>query len=107
MPRRNRKGRGRQNERAIKWTLWRQMTRNLVGSQAGYICHYCGRKTLRNVPDSHPLAFTVDHLTPRSRGGGWKRENLVCCCRECNNSKGDMTAEEFTSKASRCLPESI
>lgn len=95
MPRRNRKGRGRQNGRKIKWTIWRQMTRNLVGSQARYICHYCGRKTKREASTGDPLAFTVDHLIPRSRGGGWKKENLVCACRECNNTKGDMTEAEF------------
>lgn len=97
MPRRNKKGRAKPNERAIKWEVWRDMTRNQIGHAAGYLCHYCGRKTKRNVAQSDLLAFTVDHMTPRCRGGRWNRENLCCCCRECNNAKGKMTAEEFVA----------
>src|SRR5450755_338795 len=46
-------------------------------------CAYCG---------GH--ANTVDHVMPRSRGGGDTWENLVACCVRCNNAKGDRTLEE-------------
>jgi 5-methylcytosine-specific restriction endonuclease McrA len=46
-------------------------------------CAYC---------DAH--ATTVDHVLPRSRGGGDTWENLVACCARCNNVKGDRTPEE-------------
>jgi 5-methylcytosine-specific restriction endonuclease McrA len=46
-------------------------------------CAYCGAQ-----------ATTVDHVLPRSRGGGDAWENLVACCVRCNNTKGDRTPEE-------------
>lgn len=46
-------------------------------------CAYCG---------AH--ATTVDHVMPRSRGGGDTWENLVACCTRCNNVKSDRTPEE-------------
>lgn len=95
MPRHNAKARRQPNERKIKWGLWRQITKDQIGSLAGYLCRYCGRKTKRNGHDEDPLQFTLDHMTPLSRGGRWNRANLACCCRECNNRKGDMTAAEF------------
>lgn len=50
--------------------------------------------------DSHRCAYcgghatTVDHVVPRSRGGGDDWENLVACCVRCNNAKADRTLEE-------------
>ncbi|WP_201518179.1 HNH endonuclease [Gulosibacter hominis] len=46
-------------------------------------CAYCGQ-----------FANTVDHVMPRSRGGRDSWENLVACCLECNNIKGDRTPAE-------------
>lgn len=39
--------------------------------------------------------LTVDHILPRSRGGGNERENLQALCRTCNSSKGARTMEEW------------
>ena len=50
-------------------------------------CQFCGRQ----FPASE---LTLDHVLPRSRGGHSSWENLVACCYECNNSKGDRTPEE-------------
>ena len=50
-------------------------------------CQFCGR----------PFAaaeLTLDHVVPRSRGGRSSWENLVACCYQCNNRKGDRTPEE-------------
>src|SRR5436190_1037341 len=49
-------------------------------------CQYCGHI----FP---PQELTLDHITPRSRGGDSAWENLVACCRSCNNRKGDRTPE--------------
>jgi len=38
--------------------------------------------------------LTLDHVVPRSRGGRSSWENLVACCYQCNNRKGDRTPEE-------------
>jgi len=42
-----------------------------------YICQYCGED-----------ATQVDHVIPRSRGGGHELENLLACCAKCNSLKG-------------------
>ena len=49
-------------------------------------CQYCGRI----FP---PQDLTLDHIAPRSRGGDSAWENLVTCCRSCNNRKGDRSPE--------------
>lgn len=41
-----------------------------------------------------PLA-TIDHLTPRSKGGTDHPSNLVDACLGCNASKGGKTLEEY------------
>lgn len=48
-----------------------------------YICVYCGKP-----------GDTVDHVYPRSRGGGNTWENLAACCKSCNGTKADRTPEE-------------
>ncbi len=50
-----------------------------------HTCQYCLGKT---------GDLTLDHVTPRSRGGGTSWENVVACCRRCNAKKRDRTPEE-------------
>ena len=47
-------------------------------------CGYCGK-----------AAGTIDHILPRSRGGQNTWENLVACCRDCNNRKANKTPQEM------------
>lgn len=50
-------------------------------------CQYCGKK--------HPTPeLSLDHVTPRSQGGGTSWENLVCCCVKCNSRKGGRTPRQ-------------
>ena len=42
----------------------------------------------------HKRGSTMDHLTPRSRGGDHTWQNVVLMCPEHNNVKGDRTLEE-------------
>ncbi|HEV2420648.1 MAG TPA: HNH endonuclease [Candidatus Acidoferrales bacterium] len=51
------------------------------------ICQFCGKAFSTSE-------LTLDHVLPRSRGGRSSWENLVACCYECNNRKGDRTPEE-------------
>jgi len=38
---------------------------------------------------------TIDHVTPKSRGGKTSYENCVCCCRRCNELlKKDLTPKQ-------------
>src|ERR1044072_5383713 len=47
------------------------------------MCAYCGGS-----------AETVDHIVPRSRGGGLTWENAVAACLRCNHRKADRTPPE-------------
>ena len=51
-------------------------------------CQYCGSK-------KH---LTIDHVMPRSRGGGNTWKNLVACCSRCNVYKGNKTPREAGMK---------
>jgi 5-methylcytosine-specific restriction endonuclease McrA len=56
-----------------------------------YTCQYCGQ--------SLPAAeLTLDHVVPKSRGGGAGWDNLVTCCKRCNNRKGNQLPEEVGMK---------
>ncbi|TQC50714.1 HNH endonuclease [Rhodococcus sp. WS4] len=47
-------------------------------------CGYC----------DDPVATTIDHVVPRSRGGPNTWADLVACCAPCNQRKADRTPEE-------------
>jgi 5-methylcytosine-specific restriction endonuclease McrA len=60
------------------------MTRAGVLRRDGRRCAYCGRR-----------ADTIDHVVPRSRGGGHTWENCVAACRTCNSRKADRLLTEL------------
>jgi 5-methylcytosine-specific restriction endonuclease McrA len=60
-------------------------SRKSIFARDAHTCQYCGRRH---------VALTLDHVTPRNRGGRTDWDNLVCCCTRCNNIKGDRTPEE-------------
>lgn len=59
-------------------------SRRAVLRRDGHVCGYCGQR-----------ADTVDHVTPRSHGGGTSWTNLVACCRRCNHLKADKELAEL------------
>jgi 5-methylcytosine-specific restriction endonuclease McrA len=59
-----------------------------------YACQYCFKS-------GQSASLTLDHVVPRSRGGETAWENLVACCHECNNRKGNRTPEEAGMKLHR------
>jgi 5-methylcytosine-specific restriction endonuclease McrA len=59
-----------------------------------YTCQYCGA-------NGSAANLTLDHVIPRSRGGGSSWENLTTCCHPCNNKKGNRTPEEAGMKLAR------
>lgn len=66
--------------------------RHWVEQQIGagcVLCPYC------RAPVDY-VNFTVDHQTPCARGGGLDFDNLEVICADCNNAKGNLTADEFT-----------
>lgn len=59
-----------------------------------YACQYCGTQ-----PGTHEL--TIDHVHPRSRGGGSSWENCVLACVNCNKRKADRTPDEAHMRLKR------
>ncbi len=59
------------------------LSRRAVFARDDHECQYCGGQ-----------ADSIDHVMPRSRGGGHAWENLVAACRPCNLAKRDRTPEE-------------
>jgi 5-methylcytosine-specific restriction endonuclease McrA len=57
----------------------RKITRRAVFARDGWTCQYCGSRA----------QLTVDHVIPRSKGGGSTWENIVAACAPCNRRKGD------------------
>jgi 5-methylcytosine-specific restriction endonuclease McrA len=62
-----------------------QLTKQNILKRDHKTCQYCG-KTVGSM--------TVDHVIPRSLGGGDTWQNLVCACSVCNTKKGDRTLKE-------------
>lgn len=53
---------------------WRQSIKEHWNNK----CAYCGSEE----------NLTLDHITPKAKGGTDRITNLVCACRECNSDKG-------------------
>jgi 5-methylcytosine-specific restriction endonuclease McrA len=62
----------------------RRITRRAVFARDGYRCQYCGTTS----------RLTVDHVLPRSRGGGSTWDLFVTACAPCNLAKGDRLPKE-------------
>ena len=65
----------------------RAVSRKSIMLRDRYTCQYCQRPF-------ETKKLTLDHVVPRSRGGGSTWENLVACCYPCNNRKADRTPVE-------------
>lgn len=59
----------------------------LVFNKTDGRCAYCGKVLSDDA--------TIDHIIPRSKGGGNNLDNLLPSCRSCNTSKGVKSLEEF------------
>lgn len=66
--------------------------RHNVFMKTFYHCAYCG-KILCNTDD-----LTIDHMNPKAKGGTDEMDNLVGCCKSCNQIKADRTVMEFRKK---------
>ena len=66
------------NQRNLK------VNRTRIYKRDNHECAYCGSKK----------QLTLDHIIPKSRGGGNDWNNLVTCCFKCNLKKSNKTPEE-------------
>jgi len=59
-----------------------------------FTCQYCGKKFSASE-------LTLDHVYPKSRFGPDIWENIVTCCKECNQYKANRTPKECGMKLLR------
>ena len=71
----------RKNRQRVKFS------RTNVLARDRWKCQYCGEK----FPTEE---LTYDHVTPKSRGGKTRWENIVTACRDCNGRKANRTPKE-------------
>lgn len=64
-------------------TVIRLTKKGLLARDKGR-CAYCSNK-----------ATTIDHIRPRSRGGKHTWQNVVACCKACNQTKGNRQLSEL------------
>jgi 5-methylcytosine-specific restriction endonuclease McrA len=62
-------------------------TRNTIFYRDRYVCQYCRKRYSKSK-------LTLDHVTPKSRGGDKSWTNLVTSCSVCNQKKADKTPYE-------------
>ncbi len=60
------------------------LSRRAIFARDGGRCVYCGN-----------AATSIDHVIPRSRGGGHNWENVVAACHRCNHAKADKPLKEL------------
>lgn len=64
-----------------------KFNRRNIFARDNNLCQYCGRKFVTSE-------LSLDHVIPRSQGGGTTWENIVCACVECNVRKGGRTPRQ-------------
>jgi len=75
--------------RKVRLLMWRE-TRQSVFERDGWSCYLCGRDVdcFEVVGRKRVKVATVDHIVPKSRGGGDTPDNLRTCCQSCNFDRG-------------------
>ena len=66
----------------------------------GFTCAYCDERMELKWGDTE-LAFTIDHVLARVRGGSDSIHNLTFACQSCNSMKGYKDAGWFTNNVQR------
>lgn len=73
----------RQKARELRKSRWWQQ------KTAAGCCWYCGEKV-------GYANLTMDHITPLAQGGRSTKNNLVPCCKDCNNKKKSLLPIEWS-----------
>ena len=71
-----------------------KFNRRNIFARDGNRCQYCGKR----FPTGE---LSLDHVMPRSRGGGTDWENIVCACVKCNVRKGGRTPAEANMRLTK------
>lgn len=60
----------------------------------GRKCAYCGFEN---------IAFELEHIQPKSKGGSDRVSNLTIACHDCNQAKGNRDVKEFLAQKPHLL----
>jgi len=71
----------------------RKTLMELRWGQQGGLCHYCAKPMSREV--GHARQATRDHIKAVSCGGTNDPENLILCCRPCNEEKANLGLKKW------------
>jgi 5-methylcytosine-specific restriction endonuclease McrA len=80
------------NKNGSNWC--NRVTRIAVYLRDEFKCVYCGKK-LQNTHQYRSNIATLDHFVPRIDGGTNHSSNLVTSCKQCNEFKGNDSAQHF------------
>ena len=69
--------------------------RRRIYEKSNFRCNYCGVETTKHDGKHSPTHAVIDHIVPKSRGGGNEDDNLQLLCSTCNSRKGTKTMDEF------------
>jgi hypothetical protein len=64
------------------------VSNQLLFARDRHTCMYCGDVYHKNQ-------LSRDHVVPTSKGGLDTWTNVVCCCKRCNHSKGDLSVKAW------------
>lgn len=73
--------------------------RYAIYERDGWTCGICNEAVESGLPNSSPWQATLDHVIPRSRGGGDDAENLRLTHRYCNSvrsSRVELTLDQLS-----------
>lgn len=87
------RGNGGNNGQGSKWI--RPVKRLAIYLRDGLSCVYCGV----GIEQDDSIRLSLDHITPRIKGGSNNESNLVTCCGRCNSSRGARTFRDFAVAA--------
>lgn len=74
-----------------QWKKVRKRALHLAQAQGISNCPYCARP-LDYETSRTPASAEPDHIVAYAKGGQDRLENLLVCCRKCNQSKGNRPA---------------
>ena len=72
-----------------------RFSRNSVFARDHGKCQYCSNTVAR-------AEATYDHVTPRVQDGRTRWENVVICCKKCNQQKGGRTPQQARMRLQPC-----
>jgi len=88
----------RKRKRNRKVVQGKARKRYLIALRDGYRCAYCG--------DRKP-PFELEHIIPRSRGGGNQLSNLAFACPPCNQIKANKLPHKTENKTMQKRIEAV